>query len=540
MDALLLRLARPIEGRVARRLRVRQPGWKKSTGACPACLHEAVQHANAERSADSLHRELQVAYPIFARDEARRLLPTPLRVRAHPHYTGHGVTIAFLDSGFYPHPDLVRPHNRIVCYADATGSETIEKENFRRADVASWHGLMTTCVGAGTGFMSDGLYHGPARGANLVLVKTGNRRGRRIRENDIFRALLWTIYNRERFNIRVVNISLGGDMPSIGAYTYLDALVEEAVAQGMVVVAAAGNSGREAVFPPASAPSVITVGGVNDQNSIDPARRRMWHSNYGRGVVEVPKPDLIAPAIWLAAPMLPHTATHNEAKFLWELENLPDQELQHFVSTRYAEIRFRKETLRKPLKEVRRVIRAKMIAQKFIHPHYQHVDGTSMAAPLISGVVAQMLEANPNLTPAKVKELLTATADPLEDVDVMRQGAGVVNGARAVAAALRAAGGALAGLPTSPHITPEGVTFYYHNDSASEVAIVGSFNRWQTRRGKMHRLRAGVWKFFLPLPEVGQVYPYKFVVNHTRWVNDPENPNIIEDGCGGFYSLLEV
>ena len=59
--------------------------------------------------------------------------------------------------------------------------------------------------------MSNHLYRGLAGKAKLVLVKTGNLRGRGIRDRDISRALIWVLNNHERFNIRIVNISLGGD-----------------------------------------------------------------------------------------------------------------------------------------------------------------------------------------------------------------------------------------------------------------------------------------------------------------------------------------
>ena len=145
----------------------------------------------------------------------------------------------------------------------------------------------------------------------MVLVKTGNARGRGIRDRDISRALTWVLDNHERFHIRIINISLGGDQPTTGKFTELDELVEEAVLRGMIVVAAAGNSGRHIIVPPAGAPSAITVGGVEDQNHLDPRYRRMYWSSYGRGINGVRKPDIVAPAIWLAAPMLPKTRTHN-------------------------------------------------------------------------------------------------------------------------------------------------------------------------------------------------------------------------------------
>jgi serine protease AprX len=499
---------------------------------------QAVEQARQARPAAPDHAPLRFPFPDPSADAAR-IVPTPLRVNANPQFTGRGVTMAFLDSGFYPHPDLTRPVNRILAYADALGPDVVEKSNFKRPHLTSWHGLMTASIATGNGFMSEGLYRGPASRAALVLVKTGNRRGRGIRERDIHRALAWVIANRERFNVRVVNISLGGDHPSPGRLTELDALVEEAVAQGMVVVAAVGNSGARRVVPPASAPSALTVGGVDDQNSLDLRRRRMWRSSYGLGARRAPKPEVVAPAVWLAAPMLPRTWVHNEALFLWQLERSSDRELRRFLETDYAQTRFKKETLRLPLSEIRRAIRERMNEQKLIHPHYQHVDGTSMAAPIVSAVAAQMLEANPLLTPAQVKELIVATAEPLDDAPEEQQGAGAVNAGAAVAAALRAPGGLLEGLPCSPRATRRTVTFYYFHREARSVALVGTFNDWQPRGHTLHGPALGVWQITLPRLPRG-VHRYKFLVDDGRLVHDPENPARVEDGCGGFHSVLAL
>ena len=86
--------------------------------------------------------------------------------------------------------------------------------------------------------------------------------------------MTWVLNNYQRFEIRIVNISLGGDSPTTGKFTELDELVEEAVSHGLVVVVAAGNTGHRIIVPPASAPSAITVGGLNDQNHLDPRYRR--------------------------------------------------------------------------------------------------------------------------------------------------------------------------------------------------------------------------------------------------------------------------
>jgi serine protease AprX len=420
---------------------------------------------------------------------------------------------------------------------DTTSTEAVEREHSRKPQATSWHGLMTSCVGAGNGFMSNELYRGIAHRAEVVLVKTGNRRGRRIREADIQRALAWVVANHKRFDIRIVNLSVGGDHPSTGALTELDQLVEEAVAEGLVVVAAAGNGGHERVIPPASAPSALTVGGLDDQNSLDPRHRRMYASNYGRGARGARKPDVIAPAIWLAAPMLPRTWVHNEALFLWHLERASDRELARFLQSEYAETRFKKDTLRRPIDEVRRILQQRMIEQKYIHPHYQHVDGTSMAAPIVSAVAAQMLEANPGLSPAQVRALMRATAEPLAAVPKTQQGAGAVHAARVLAAALHASGGPLAGLPPSPDLARRSVTFYYHDDAAREVALVGSFNDWQPH--PMRRRVTGLWQVTLPRPRSG-THIYKFVIDGSYWINDPANGVVAEDGYGGFHAVVDV
>lgn len=373
---------------------------------------------------------------INALQDVELILPTALRMNASSKYTGKGIVIAFLDSGFYPHPDLTQPTNRIRFFADARGEAVREGVGFSIPHITSWHGTMTSCACAGNGFMSMYRYAGLAPDAEVVLVKTGNMHNRRIREGDILRALRWTVDNAQRFGVRVINISLGGDVPSSGKVTPLDALVDEATERGLVVVCASGNGGSRRIVPPASAPSAITVGGVNDHNSLDRAKRAMYHSSYGRGVRGATKPEVLAPAQWVAAPMLPKTAVHNEAQFLWKIERASDEQLRRILRTKEARARISTETMSRPLSEIRLIVRQRMNDEKFIHPHYQHVDGTSFSAPITSSVVAQMLEANPGLTPEQVKHILIDTAEPLDDVPLERQGAGLVNAGAAVEVAI--------------------------------------------------------------------------------------------------------
>lgn len=531
----LRRLTTEIAAPVRRKLQRDHPEWDSGLGACPECVHQAAQAALRRRSQATIQNERLLPYPIYAADDTR-LIPAHRHVEASPHYSGQGITLAFLDSGFYPHPDLTQPENRILCYVDATEAEPVENARFNLPQATSWHGLMTSSVAAGNGFMSDGLYRGIAYRASLVLVKTGHASRRGIREADIARALEWVIANQRRFDIRIVNISLGGDIPTNGKLTELDRLVGKAVAQGMVVVAAAGNHGLERLVPPASAPAAITVGGLDNRNSFDRSLWRMYPSNYGRAANSQPKPEIIAPARWLAAPMLPRTRVHYEGMLLWRLNKTLERLLQAGGGAPGSDPRGRH--LR--LEALQRRIRRRMRDQKYIHPHYQHVDGTSMAAPLVSAVAALMLEANPGLSPTQVKQILLTTAVPLEKFPPAVTGAGLVNAGRAVGAARRLARGILDELPFSPHVQADQIHFSYFDplNRAAEVALIASFNGWNPADYALRSSSPGLWQLSIPRLPKG-IYRYKFLVD-GKWAHDPENPERVEDGYGGFSSILEV
>src|SRR2546430_17151315 len=128
------------------------------------------------------------------------VLPTPLRMDADERFTGRGVTIAFLDSGFYAHQDLTEPRNRILAY-HSIFSDDGDQTSLETTDVASWHGMMTSVVAAGNGSLSQGFYRGIASDANLVLVKIG--RTGRISEDQIQRGLEWVLTHHEAHKIRV-------------------------------------------------------------------------------------------------------------------------------------------------------------------------------------------------------------------------------------------------------------------------------------------------------------------------------------------------
>ena len=360
------------------------------------------------------------------------VLSTPLRLDAVERFTGKGVTIAFLDSGFYPHTDLASPRNRILAYHNLSASDG-EVASLFTNDVSSWHGMMTSVVAAGNGTLSNGFYRGIAPEANLVLVKLA--RTGRISEQNIQDGLEWILENRTKYNIRVVNISAGGDFEQSYLHDSLSQTVEECVAQGITIICAVGNAGHlptHPIFPPASAPSAISVGGLDDKNSINRAKRGMYRSSYGPTLDGFQKPEIIAPSIWIPAPILPDTPTAQQISLLEELEEAEDINLHQIILENPGVVPDLDAALDRPAYMIRQIVALKLRNENVINRYYKYVDGTSFAAPIVSSVAAQMLEANPHLTPQQIKRILILTAERLPHYEVDRQGWGVIDPRRAV------------------------------------------------------------------------------------------------------------
>jgi serine protease AprX len=364
------------------------------------------------------------------------VLPTPLRMEADERFTGRGVTIAFLDSGFYAHPDLRKPANRIRAYKSIFDPGD-DPTPLGTSDVASWHGMMTSVVAAGNGYLSDGFYRGLAPNCQVVLVKIGKTG--HIPESNIERGLKWIMAHREEYDIRVVNISAGGDAEQSYLDNSLCRTVERAVRDGLIVVCAVGNAGMSPghlVLPPASAPAAISVGGLDDQNSLDRARRGMYRSSYGPTIDGLQKPEVIAPGIWVAAPILPSTPTADEAHLYSELDDAADEELREIIKSHIGVDKDLAEAKDLPVPILRQLITIKLHEGNVINQYYKYVDGTSFAAPIVSSIIACMLEANPRLNPQQVKRILMDTAERVPSVEVERQGWGVVAPRRAIEVAL--------------------------------------------------------------------------------------------------------
>jgi serine protease AprX len=301
--------------------------------------------------------------------------------------------------------------------------------------------MMTSVVAAGNGGLAGGLYRGIASEANLVLIKIG--RTGRISEGQIREGLEWVLANAARYQIKIVNISAGGDHEESYLSNPLSQTVERCAHAGITVICAVGNAGyipTHPVLPPASSPSCIAVGGLDDQNSLDRARRGMYRSSYGPTVDGLQKPEVIAPGIWVAAPILPHTPTAEEAELYSRLDAATDEELPALIEQQRGVDEDLDQAVDLRIPMLRQLITIKLREGNVINGHYKYVDGTSFAAPIVSSIAACMLEANPRLTPTQIKRILIDTAERVHDVEVDRQGWGVVNARSAVALALRVSG----------------------------------------------------------------------------------------------------
>lgn len=362
-------------------------------------------------------------------------------------YTGKGVNIAFLDTGVYPHPDFTRPNDRIVAFVDFVNGRSVPYDD-------NGHGTHVAGDAAGNGAMSDGIFRGPAPDAGIIGVKVLNNKGGG-RTSDILKGIDWVIENRERYNIRVMNMSLGNRASADPESDPIFQAVDRAIEAGIVVVAAAGNEGPDphTINTPGDNPNVITVGAYDDYNTPDPTDDRIPDfSSRGPSYGNVSKPDLVAPGEAIIGPNAPVSPTEEQARkyeqinqTLQWLRGLDDASLLHVPEDMLRLIGLTDETMEKikdtpaqARQEIERLIQA-TDRTPLVDTSYVGTPGTSVATPIVSGVVAEMLQANPALTPAQVKDILRSTARPLDGYGANSQGAGALNPQEAIAAAKAAA-----------------------------------------------------------------------------------------------------
>jgi subtilisin family serine protease len=298
--------------------------------------------------------------------------------------TGKDVGIAVIDSGIFPHPDI--DHNLAA---------TVTFSSDHTPDVDQWgHGTGTAGIIVGNGAASHGEIKGVAPGAKVislqVLTKEKNENAADA-ISSMLSALDWTVENKDKFNIKVINISgalapIRNDHADIAAAraggaqviqvqdahgqiaTFLDPLdsaVKRAVAAGIVVVCAAGNDGPApgTVWgTPNYRPDVITVGSLDTngtpQNLADDFIAE--HSARGPTITGLGKPDLVAPGVAILMPAAPgsdivHDNEQVAARYQ-VLESVPDKDLLAFLSQAVATRQFASKPFEAALPELSRLL----------------------------------------------------------------------------------------------------------------------------------------------------------------------------------------
>jgi len=252
--------------------------------------------------------------------------------RMNRGYFGKGVTVALIDTGAdRDHKELA---GKIVAFKDFVNNQTDSYDD-------NGHG--THCASLVAGEKGTGV----APDAKLVVIKVMDRDGA-CYLSDALNALDWCLDNKERYGIRVVSFSVGGESPSDGT-SLLDDACNKMVEKGLIMCVAAGNSGPAAssIVIPGDAENVITVGAVDRSGTI------FELSSRGPTAKGDTKPDLVTLGVDVVSAL--------------------------------AGSKSGRSTL----------------------------SGTSMAVPQVSGAIARLLEAKPDLTPADVKRTLLKTADDL-------------------------------------------------------------------------------------------------------------------------------
>jgi serine protease AprX len=322
-------------------------------------------------------------------------------VRDHLGFDGSGVGIAVIDSGITTwHDDL--GSLTVVDFTDFVRDLPTPHDDYG-------HGTHVAGTIAGNGYDSDGVRAGIAPGASLVVLKVLDESGHGHISN-VIAALDYAVENRSRFNIRVINLSVASGVYESYTTDPLTQAARRAVEAGIVVVTAAGNLGRTSrgavqyggITSPGNAPWVITVGATDGRRTATRSDDVVapFSSRGPTHIDRAVKPDLLAPGVGIES-MAAAGST------LYDLH--ADARIWGSIDT--------------------------------ATPPYIALTGTSMAAPVVTGTIALMLEANPALTPNLVKAILHYTAERRPRVESSAQGAGLLNARGAVQLALALAGG---------------------------------------------------------------------------------------------------
>src|SRR5580765_94136 len=312
-------------------------------------------------------------------------------------YTGAGVGVAIIDSGITNwHDDLTNTTSKLFPYGNQRVAKFVDFVNGRTLPYDdNGHGSHVAGIIAGNGKDSYGEKTGIAPKATLVSLKVLDANGQGTISN-IISARGWVARNAKTYNIRVVNMSVGARISESYLTDPLTLATKVLTDQGITVVTAAGNIGKNAagqlqyggITAPGNAPWVLTVGASSTMGTLTRNDDQMADfSSSGPTAVDFEaKPDLVAPGVGTVSLSVPG-------------------------STFYIE-------------KVTSLLSGTLgLGSK----PYLALSGTSMAAPVVSGTIALMLQANPNLTPNLIKALLQYTAQVYPGYSPLREGAGFLN-----------------------------------------------------------------------------------------------------------------
>src|SRR5262245_13822760 len=318
-------------------------------------------------------------------------------VQEYMGLTGAGIGVAVIDSGITAfHDDLTSTSNTLFPYGNQRVKKFVDFVNGRTLPYDdNGHGTHVAGIIAGNGYDSYGEKAGIAPKASIVSLKVLDADGKGTISN-IIAALNWIAKNGSTYNIKVVNMSVGAGVYESYWTDPLTLAAKAVVEKGITVVAAAGNLGKGsdgklqsgAITAPGNAPWVLTVGATTTNGTLTRLDDQMAsYSSSGPTAYDFgAKPDLVAPGTGTVSLAVPGST---------------------FYVTKAAYLLSGKLGLgSKP---------------------YLVLSGTSMAAPVVSGTVALMLQANPKLTPNLIKAILQYTAEERPGYSALRQGAGFLN-----------------------------------------------------------------------------------------------------------------
>jgi serine protease AprX len=272
--------------------------WRRYLGLCAVALTCVILASCTPAAAPQLDRSGEEALSgdadMPAGDDPRDILTldTVRRMVGMDSafgLSGAGVTVAIIDSGVYPHDDLILPKSRILAFEDIVHGETGPYDDYG-------HGTAIAGIIAGSGAMSDGIYQGIAPDCNLVVVKAVDSTGG-ARIDDLVTAVNWVADNKDVYGIKVLNISLGVVYDGEN-WAKLSAPVERLSELGVLLVTAVGNrhgNGDPAVFLPAAFEQSVAVGTVSELEVREAAGYTVAATSNWFELNGASKPDLVAP-----------------------------------------------------------------------------------------------------------------------------------------------------------------------------------------------------------------------------------------------------